>query len=609
MLKSLAVFDHAGGRIISLDYQTPTADRYPENSIRLGDLASLRDLLISLRGRDVGLRMGDHIHHGRMVGLDEMPNDAAQDYKVVLLTDSGATQIFALSAVEGVTLRDEIAARDLSFFLDGSVFRDKRMALNIRLSEGDHDLRLQYVAPAPVWRVSYRVVGESESGKALLQAWGLFDNHLEEDLEAVKVTLVAGQPISFIYQLDNAVIPARPVVADEARVAPGPIEFEGARMALDEAPSGGGVAYMRGGVEPVPAPAPMMAKSIRSATIPPTVEQYADSFEAATEGKEAGEFFQYAMTTPISVKRGESALVPILSQDIRYERELLYNRAKLPDHPVAALRFMNESALTLERGPVTLVEDGDYKGEAIIPFTKAGREIYLPYAVELGVKITERTEHTTQTVGLHFRDEYAVFDEYHITQIHYALENVTDKPQAITLEAAIISGTELFETPAPIVESATEQRWRVDVPALSKTTFTRKHRIRTSRQQIIQGLDAAQLRDFLDHRWLDQETFRRLEDMNRKLDEIRQLQAKLSAIGGVRTGLYEQQGQLRENLKSLGAGGDEAALRKRMLDRLATTQDQLDALEQQETALNEAIKAGEEAVKVILASLGDSSAN
>ena len=84
---------------------------------------------------------------------------------------------------------------------------------------------------------------------------------------------------------------------------------------------------------------------------------YVGGTKPAAEGKDVGEFFQYAVTAPVSVKRGESALVPIIGSEIKYERELLYNRAKLPDHPVVALRFDNSTGLTLERGPVTVVEN------------------------------------------------------------------------------------------------------------------------------------------------------------------------------------------------------------------------------------------------------------
>ena len=54
ILKSLTVFDTAGGKVLGLDYQTPM-DKYTrlENTtIRPEDYSTLRDLLRDLRGRD-----------------------------------------------------------------------------------------------------------------------------------------------------------------------------------------------------------------------------------------------------------------------------------------------------------------------------------------------------------------------------------------------------------------------------------------------------------------------------------------------------------------------------------------------------------------------------
>ncbi len=185
----------------------------------------------------------------------------------------------------------------------------------------------------------------------------------------------------------------------------------------------------------MPAPMPAAGLDREEAAVQPVAE-----------GQEAGAFFEYRVTTPVSVKRGESALVPIISADIAYTRELLYNGAKLPSHPVVALRFANTTGLTLERGPVTIVEDGEYRGEAVIPFTKSGSEVYLAYAVELGVRVVERSARHTEMAGLVIREGYLLINEYQVQTTTYMLENDTDQDHVITIEAPVTSQYELFDT-------------------------------------------------------------------------------------------------------------------------------------------------------------------
>ncbi len=45
---------------------------------------------------------------------------------------------------------------------------------------------------------------------------------------------------------------------------------------------------------------------------------------------------------------------PVSSQ-LSFKKDLIYNGAKMPAHPVATVRFKNETGLTLERGPVTVL--------------------------------------------------------------------------------------------------------------------------------------------------------------------------------------------------------------------------------------------------------------
>lgn len=618
VLKSLAVFDQAGGQVLGIHYQTPMdiQDRLANSSIRLSDSASLRNLLRDLRGRKATLDFETtpgsiETVTGRVIGIDEPTVtglEGSDTTEIVMQSEAGPMKIFPLVALRTLTIHDSQSEHDLSYFLDTSMSEDSRRSVNVRLSEGEHDLAVYYVAPSPTWRVSYRVVAESdddgETGSALLQGWGLFDNRLEEDLQDVRVTLVAGQPISFIYDLYESRIPVRPTVKDESRVAPGPVEFADMGLSFAQAEELGALAptdeMLDFLAEPAAASAPRPARRMRKAAL-------AQSTPPAAETKDSGEFFQYLVTTPVSVKRGESALVPIIGSEVKYQRELLYNGAKLPKHPVASLRFENVTGLTLERGPVTVVEDGDYKGEAVIPFTKDQNQVYLPYAVELGVTITEQRDHRTETVGLRIRNEYIVYEEYTIQETNYFLENTTDNPVTVTIEAPINHIFTLFDTPAPDVESATERRWKVNVPGRGRTTFTRKERLLNERQELLRKQSYQNLQQFLKNRWLDQETFDQLSAVLETIDEISQAEKKRAELFEERGGIIEQQEQFRANMQALSTTGDEATFRKRIVGQLEESQNRLDANEVEVTVLKQQIEDAEARINQIFTKLGENS--
>ncbi len=80
-----------------------------------------------------------------------------------------------------------------------------------------HDLEVSYVAESPVWKPSYRLVVR-DGGKANLQAWGIVENMSGEDWTQVKLSLVAGAPVTFRSNLGTPVIPVRPEVNDNGEV-------------------------------------------------------------------------------------------------------------------------------------------------------------------------------------------------------------------------------------------------------------------------------------------------------------------------------------------------------------------------------------------------------
>ena len=215
-----------------------------------------------------------------------------------------------------------------------------------------------------LWRVSYRLVVDSHreptQPRALLMGWGIFDNRLEEDLQGISLSLTAGMPISFVYDLYTPFTPERPVVKEEARVAAAPVEFAGVVPEADECLAE--PAFIRT-LAPPPAP-PSLAVMEKA-----SLADMERSAPVTTKGAALGELFQYVIGTPVTVGRGQSAMVPIISAQLKALKEWLYNGAKLPAHPAATLRLNNTTGLTLERGPVTVIENGEYVGEAVLPFT------------------------------------------------------------------------------------------------------------------------------------------------------------------------------------------------------------------------------------------------
>ncbi len=602
ILKSLTAIDWGGGQVLGVDYATPQSreERLAGCSIRLDDDRSLRDLLIGLRGRKVRLLLDqEEAWSGILLGLDELPNRQPVADSPVSLLQEGAdrVQVVALGRVQAVDILDERGAEDLRFFLSTALTQEEYRQVTVRLTPGEHDLSVSYIAPAPTWRVSYRLVTEEtdEGPQALLLGWGIFDNRLEEDLEGISLSLVAGMPISFVYDLYTPFTPERPVVEEEARVAAAPVEFAEAEMTTAAAPPMVEAAMpqmfaRRGATMAAPMPAPPPRAPISRKAL-------AEAAPVETEGEDLGELFQYVIGTPVTVGRGQSAMVPIVSADLKHRKDLLYNGRKLPTHPVATLRLKNETGLTLERGPVTVIEGGEYVGEAVLPFTAVGGEIVVPYAVELAVKVREESGSRREIRGLHLKGAYLHIEEWDIRWREYQVNNRTAEAKTILVEHRRTSRYDLFDTPEPRERTDEHYRFEITAPAHGESTLRVQERRLVRRRESLQKQSYQGLQRYLRQGLLDRRTYDRVAEILSLWEQIDERKEEIDRVDKERQQLYKAQKQIQGNMGALSKTGKEGALRARYVGQLEETENRLRALGRRERDLNKEIERLEQEIK------------
>ncbi|MGL4609681.1 MAG: hypothetical protein ACRCYY_08345 [Trueperaceae bacterium] len=602
ILKSLVVISQ-NGQVLGLEFETP-ADRNPNVSqqpLELSGEQSLTDLLTAFRGRMVRVSAGSSTLEGQLVGSELEESDHLKRGKVsVYLPERKTVQMLRVNQIESIELLDG-ASGDLEFFLRRMAKDEERSTALLRLSalkasEGKHDLSISYIAPAPAWRVSYRLLAidleSPDAGEILLQGWGLFDNTLGEDLDNVQLSLVAGMPVSFRYALHHPNTPERPLVEDEERTVDSPVMFAAAAPA-------GGMDWMEQekerGITIASAPKRMRAKELAKET--------ERSTESVASGTERGALFAYNIEHLVSVGRGQSAMVPIVSKRMKGRRELLFNERKHAKHPVASLRFKNETGLSLERGPVTVLENSDYAGEAVLDFSPAGAEIIVAFAVELGIQIRAQVKSETRTAKLSLHPGYLLIQDYHIQRTTYEIQNNTAKTSEITLEHNRRASYEFFEGEDPVEATQEFGRWRVQSNAQSQTTFEVSERAEQSRREEISRLQMKTLEHYLRHQYLDDETFNKLKGILELYDSKRNLEDETRKLEETRKQIYTRQTQIQGNLTPLSDKGEEGRLRSRLVTELGKLEDSLEQLGKSEQAMKTSQSALEEQIGKVLGGL------
>jgi hypothetical protein len=307
------------------------------------------------------------------------------------------------------------------------------------------------------------------------------------------------------------------------------------------------------------------------------------STPAQVRERKLGDLFEYEIEHPVTIRRNQSALVPIVLRPFEGRPVLLYNKQTRAENPMRCVEFKNTTGLTLEGGPVTVLEGGSYVGEAMMETSKPDEPRLIPYAVELAVYVLDNIDtHADRIHRVVIRKGLLKAYYVQVQQTTYTLNNKADGEQIVYLDHPR-SGKEwkLFETPEP--QEITENYWRFRFSLLAKkvTAFVVKQKHTLHQSFSLSDVGDQQLALWMEQKYLDKKT----EQVLRQVIELRQEAAdyeeKVKHLEKERAALHQEQKRIRENLASLGDRASEKELRERYVRNLNTQEDRLEAIEKE----------------------------
>lgn len=302
------------------------------------------------------------------------------------------------------------------------------------------------------------------------------------------------------------------------------------------------------------------------------------SVAVKTLTKEVGDLFEYRVDHPVTVHRNQSALVPILQRPFEGRRVLLYNRATREKNPMACLELTNSTGLTLEGGPVTVLEQDTYVGEAMLDTMKPEDKRFVPYAVELSCAVV--AEDSTES-GPVFRSVLSrgvlAVEHFVLRKMKYTVRNKGKRPATLFLEHPR-QGGELRETPAPAETTEGFWRFKLELAAGASVEFPVTERTRGMEQYHLGNLHSEHVMLFLKKRYVDTKLAEALQEILAMKERVSQLTQEEQQLTSERTQLFKDQERIRSNIESLKSGASQRELAERFVTKLSEQENRLDAI-------------------------------
>lgn len=630
LLKSLAVVDSSGQVLgVSLPLDPQSWHKLALSALRPGQ-GALAQVLDGLRGTQVRVETDERKVDGRIVMVERMqplpspePREgdqapAYEDWKLTLL-DGARMHVVQLSRVRSLTLQDGDIVMQLDRHLDASAGEGmfQQVELTIRLSAAsDHQLTLSYVAPAPLWKPTYRIVLDgAKPGQALLQAWAVVDNTSGESWDEVQLSLTSGAPIAFRYDLHTPrdverVDLSESGVEKHAQVAFGERTFSEEAKPAEPMSAAGGESPMpqaapeaemaageygeaakkstgmrsraaRGPNAPMPAMAP--------APPPPamTLQALQSSAAAQATAQRIAGLTRFDLPARVTLPDGSATMVPLVNQLVSGEQVFLFKPGGSGQgyewNPYRVVRFRNDTDFVLEPGPISIYSSGSFVGEGLSEAIGSHEQATIPFAVEPSIVVRSQMQggsDETRTVKL-VRGVLEIESYHRIT----TLWTVSGNPQPAGYRVLIRhprfgSDYDLLE-PAQGVEKLPDAYFvPIDVAAGAKEASVSVVEQTPSQMSLsIWDGSAVQFLDtLLSATNLDSETRKRLQPIVDKRREIGSIDSEVSSLQSQQGELDQRVEETRSSLHAIQKDPRAAALRKRLGDRLEQFLREADAI-------------------------------
>jgi hypothetical protein len=601
VLKSLTVLDLSGGKISGVDYnsEAPLARRLATLRLTLGENPTVADFLGAMRGARLEVRGSNGAAMaGKLLSVEkksrEKDNETNEWTEISLVSDSGEVRTVEVTPATSMRIAEKDLQLEVGRYLGliaSSRDQDLRRMTISTTGAGERNLYVSYISEVPIWKTTYRIVLPTKAEKKpLLQGWAIVDNTIGEDWNDVEVSLVAGAPHSFIQQLSQLYYGRRPVVPLPESVQLTPqthaATLEPAELAVPDVVPRGVIGGVMGGV--VSGYGGGSGGGTFRAMLPPKppavddaeVEEAREESEPIAEGSALGDLFEYKLKERVTIRKNQSALVPILQTEIAAERVSLWNESLGEIRPLRALWVNNASAVTLDGGSFSVLDSNTFAGEGLTEAIKPGERRLLSYATDLGLLVDTKQESGRERVTrVRINRGTLTTTSEEREKKTYIVRNEDTTARALVIEHAARPEWKLAEDgPKPEEKASGLYRFRLNIEPKKTERLVVNETKPLHTQYALNSVTDDQIEFLLRQKSINPEIEKALRGIVAQKKVVTDFDAMIKMQQKSIDQIFADQGRLRENMKALKGSAEEKTLLQRYTKQLDEEETQLDTL-------------------------------
>jgi hypothetical protein len=314
--------------------------------------------------------------------------------------------------------------------------------------------------------------------------------------------------------------------------------------------------------------------------------------EATARSQALGDLFEYKLTSPITILKNRSALVPIAQAPITVDKVSLWSDQAGLLRPQRALWITNSTGLTLDGGSVSVLEEDTFAGEGVFDPIRPGERRLFSYAMDLAVNASSRIGTEQERVSRVRINHGMMVHESEIREKKiYTFRNEDSTPRTIIVEHPVRAGYVLRGEARPTETTASAMRFSLHVDPKQTASLTVEEARPTQTNFALTNISNEQVAVFVNQRSIDPSIEAALREILAQKNAIAELEGQKSNRDDATQKIFDDQQRLRENIKALKGTPEEKALLQRYTQQLNEQESRLAALQKETEQLDSQIEA------------------
>jgi hypothetical protein len=306
---------------------------------------------------------------------------------------------------------------------------------------------------------------------------------------------------------------------------------------------------------------------------------------AVAYGNDIGDMFEYKLKDHVTIRKNQSALVPIIQEVVTADKVTLWNEQE--PRPLRAVWLKNTSTETLDAGTFNVLEDDTFAGEGIMDPIKPGERRLLSYAVDQGITVEARNESGSEQVTQIIIKDGTM---WHMREVRshktYVIRNANTDARDVVIEHAIQPKWKLTSEVKPDETTPTHRRFKVHIDPKQTGKLSVEESYPVSSTYALTSLRDDDVEVFLRARTISPEVEKALRLVLAKKTAVSTIDRQIQSREDQQKNIAEDQARLRENLKALKGSAEERELVQRYTHQLNAQEDTLDRVKKELSELH-----------------------